>query len=201
MLALGAALVALAIPANSLGYISPSGQKFEIAGNGSMRLEGSLGSCPIAKFTGETVGSEIVQLAAPTVGTCSSGTSLTFSGSWGMVAGAAAPVISISGPVGGLTMRFSSLPGCKLTNSASAAVLSGIWSNGTTTPNKTKSYFTPASGITLTWATDGASCALAGQQEIVAFKSDRVQGLLTVPVLNPVNNLTNPGTPIVVAPA
>jgi hypothetical protein len=181
------ALLALAIPASSFGAFSPAGYKFEIPGtrNNSPTLGTSLGSCA-TNITGQIPGTETpegfpVVLAA---GTCNSGTTLAFNGEWRMSA-VGTQVVKIWSTSGGLTMKFSSLPGCKLTGTA--ATLYGEWLTN---------QFLADGGTQLTWAAEGGSCALAGTHEWVDFRSLVTAGTTRVPDPSFVTDLTNPNIPI-----
>lgn len=191
------ALIAFAIPASSMASMYPAGHNFEITGNSSgPKISTSLGNCLITKITGqipaapknEESGNIVPVLTA---GTCSPGTSMTLGSSWtfgayGYLAGLG------SGPEG-IVLRFTSLPGCKLTNSG-AIGLFGIWSNGTTTPTLLKSGFHPHNKQTLTWFNDGGSCALAGKSETIDWEAGNTYPSNSMTV----TDLTSPTTPIIV---
>jgi hypothetical protein len=198
-----AALAALAIPASSMAAMYPAGHKFEIGGPG--RLETSLGECKIAKIAGTIPASPsnagLFQIPAPTVGSCSSGTTLSLSGEWkfGNPTGTFFGTANTYGS-GNVTMRFASLPGCKLTNTGALALM-GVWSNGTTTPNFVNSGYHADSGWRLTWANDGGTCALAGTEEFLEYVNRNLPGSPAIaPMEASVINLTNPSTVITVGP-
>jgi hypothetical protein len=179
-----AAMCALVVPATSgAASLSPAGHSFEIKGGG--RLATSLGECPINSIASTVGGS---QYATFTVGTCTSGTSATFSGNWSIQASGNADTVIFGG--GPLTMKFASLPGCQLTSSN--PVLSGVWSNSINT--NVKSYYHADSGVILTWQNEGGSCALAGQQELVSYTDRTTSGTVRTPVVHPIFDLTNGGT-------
>jgi hypothetical protein len=189
------ALIALALPASSMASIYPAGHKFEITGDANgPKLTTSLGSCPITKITGtipaapknEETGT--FAISTPTVGTCSAGASLTLSGTWQMSAVGYYPLLVSSGTELAV-MRFTSLPGCKL--STNGMILSSTWSNGTTTPTLLKSGYYPNAERPFTWANDGGSCALAGTQETVHWGN-------TAGRSQTVTDLTSPTTPIII---
>jgi hypothetical protein len=203
MLAVAGAMLALVAPVSALGALTPAGYKFEIVGNTSSppRLETSLGSCALSKITGQAPNSGYQYGPVSfTVGSCSSGTSLTFSGQWNIFP-TAAPVVHLQsqGNSENITMRFASLPGCKLTNSKSVGMLNGIWSNGLPSPTNMKSTYTPVSSQVLTWADDGASCAVSGTTEVVSFTSSSGT-TVTGPTPSTIHALTRPTTPIVATP-
>jgi hypothetical protein len=190
------ALIALAVPASSMASMYPAGHKFEITGNANgPKITTSLGSCPITKITGtipaapknEELGT--FAISTPTVGTCSSGASLTLSGTWQMSAVGYVPLFYSTGTSEAGVMRFSSLPGCKLVSGS--LFLSSTWSNGTTTPTLLKSGFYAHSEPLFTWANDGGSCALAGTKENVKWESASGQSQV-------VTDLTSPTTPIII---
>jgi hypothetical protein len=200
------ALFALAVPASSMARLFPPNAKFEIVGSKyGPKFETSLGSCVIGKISGQIPAPQNPPpqiyppfgISAPTAGECSSGTSLTLGGEWKFSSGTASPVVSIFAvSPNAVTMRFSSLPGCKLTDTAEWAML-GIWSNGIYLGEK--SAFTADSSTSLTWADDGASCALAGTREpvsIVAGLGKMGSSIGFQPWPSAVNNLTSPTTPI-----
>jgi hypothetical protein len=199
VLAVLGAVVALAVPASSMGSMSPVGHKFEIAGGSSgPTLSTSLGSCGISKITGQiptTAGTSIFDIPTPTVGSCTSGTSLTLSGQWRF--SGSYYLASLSAPAESLTMRFASLPGCKLT-SPYPVVMYGTWDNGLASPAM-KSAYHAEGGATLNWANDGGSCALSGKQEYIAYE-DVQHSTFTTPATNLVTDLTSPTTPILVTP-
>lgn len=204
LLAVVGALIALAAPASSMGAMYPTGHKFEITSGGSsgQKFETSLGSCVITKISGQTPSPAVngnFPISTPTVGECTTGTSVTLSGTWKLATGTTAKVGLVGEGTNAVTMRFSSLPGCKLT--ANVVALSGIWSNGTTTPSLMKSSFTPESGFALTWADDGASCALRGTREVLEFDAvHREPSEAFQAVMSTVTDLTNPNTPLLVGP-
>lgn len=193
------ALLALAVPASSMAAtMTPAGAKFEIVGetNGP-RFATSLGSCAITKITGQIPSAPgnvgvIVPLNAPTVGTCTAGTSLSLAATgWNGIAGSGNYFNLANNSSESVVMRFSSLPGCKL---AGNGIWSGLWSNQMTAT--TSGVHFDAERPTLKWANDGGTCALAGQSETVWWESsagsigNRAGFSLTV------KNLTSPGTPI-----
>jgi hypothetical protein len=185
-----AAVCALVIPATSgAASMTPAGHAYEI-GAGA-KLTTSLGSCSISKITGTTGSGPAVTI---TPGSCASGTSISLSGSWNSGLGSNY-TYNIGG--GQITMRFSSLPGCKLA-STSTVILGGTWSNGITSPFA-KSGYHADSFTKLTWQNDEGSCALAGTQETVSWE-DRIASNFNLPITNPVTDLTSPTTPIVVTP-
>jgi hypothetical protein len=197
------ALIALAVPASSMASIYPAGHKFEIAGNvNGPKFTTSLGACSLGKITGTIPAAPkneeggLFSITTPTVGTCSGGASLTVGGSWKF--GAEGYLVTITGTTEPVVLRFASLPGCKLTSSA--LVLTSLWSNGTTTPTLLKSGFHAhsASAGGLTWANDGASCALAGKTEAYSWESATGIPGAGYGQSQTVTDLTSPTTPIIV---
>jgi hypothetical protein len=197
------ALLALAVPASSMAGIYPASNQFEIAGGSTPPTIGtSLGSCPITKITGTTPASPAnatsssFPISTPTVGTCSSGTSATLSGQWSLVPPSATNGygVTISGLV---TLRYSSLPGCKLSG---GMPLTGIWSNGLTAIKAMKSGYHADGFSSLTWSEDGASCALSGKKEVVRWSQETATTATGYPTSSQVNNLTAPSAAILVAP-
>jgi hypothetical protein len=197
-----AALVAFAVPASSTASIYPAGHQFEIAGGATPpKLGTSLGSCTISKINGTipsspaNEGSASFPISTPTLGTCTSGTSIVLSGSWSFIA--PAPTNPYGVNIGGTaTLRYSSLPGCKLSGST---LMSGIWSNGTGFPKTLKSGFHGHFGGVMTWSDDGASCALTGKTEKVSFAQETGAGS-GLPSSSVVTDLTSPTSPVLVTP-
>lgn len=197
------ALLALAVPASSMAGIYPASSQFEIAGGSTPPTVGTtLGSCPVTKVTGTTPASPANESSGSfpvtlTFGTCTSGTSITLTSSWSLTY----PSVTNSYGVNmqGLgALRYSSLPGCKLSGTF---ILWGIWSNGLVTPKAMKSGYHADSYNTLTWADDGASCALSGKKETVRWSQQTVIGGPSgYPTSSQVNNLTTPAAPILVTP-
>jgi hypothetical protein len=203
LLTIVGALIALAIPASSSAAMFPAGHKFEIAGGSTgPKLTTSLGSCTISKITATIPAAPKNEVEGPasaavTPGTCSAGTSITLASEWSFGIGSGTFFVFLF-PKGGETvvMRFTSLPGCKLAGSPN---LAGIWSNGVASPTLLKSGYHAHNGSVLTWANDGGSCALAGKTEGLAYED---QALPTPPygsVVNTVNDLTSPSSPVIVA--
>lgn len=200
VLAVVGALIALAIPATSTASMFPAGHKFEIAGNVlGPKLSTALGSCPLTKITGQIPAAPTNESpgpipVTPTFGACTSGTSLTLAGEWTLTATGFNAIVS-NYASSAVTFRFSSLPGCKLSGSA---VLVALWSNGSTAPTFLKSGYHAHRGFSLTWANDGATCALAGSKEAVEYVSEQVNEGSSTGVVAPVTDLTSPTTPIIV---
>jgi hypothetical protein len=69
--------------------------------------------------------------------------------------------------------------------------LLGLWANGRTLGPSQQSVFLPDRRQTLTWANDGAACALAGSTELVSWESEweTIEG--SVPKALAVTDLTN----------
>jgi hypothetical protein len=200
------ALVALAVPASSMANttLSPAGAKFEFVGNSEgPRFFTALGSCTV-KFTGQVpaapnnVSATSVNFAipTPTIGSCTSGTTVTVGGEWKMTATAPYGLtIASTGTGAGIRMQFSSLPGCILSSGASA-LLNGIWSNGSATPTLLKSGFHPHSKRAATWVNTGSGCALAGQTEMISWEHVSSSPTSESGLAAEVNNLTTPSAPI-----
>jgi hypothetical protein len=173
------ALAALAVPASSMAALAMSQPNAEFYpwGTGSSStssnptIKTSYGSCPIYQIRSKTpegwYQKNPVMPTKLTAGTCSTGASISFTGNWTM-----RPVsltkMWLMGENGGLTMRFSSLPGCKLTSST-ATILSGIWTNNAN-PGSPSTYKADSSySLVLGWANDSpATCAKAGTRETAA---------------------------------
>lgn len=200
------ALIALAVPASSMAGIYPPGAKFEITSSSYAPVEGvyapeiatSLGSCQVTKITGQapathTENTSIV-IPAPTLGTCTSGTSLTLSGAWNLL-----QVNTTVFLTGEATMRFASLPNCKLSGTGTQFTLFGVWSNGSTAGGGMQSTYHPDSAMGLYWMNDGGTCALAGQKETISWQSAMVKNGSRVPATNVVVDLSYPGTSILVS--
>jgi hypothetical protein len=202
LLALGA-LVALVIPASAMAAIYPAEHKFEIAATTAESrptLGTSLGKCQISKISGtipKAPGNEApFEIPAPTVGTCTAGTTLTLSGKWQAVTGTYWFNLAATG-TDAVVLRFSSLPGCKLTSNA-GTILGGVWSNGTTTPSFLKSGYHAHGTRGFTWANDGGTCALAGQTEAVSYSQETGISPTLSPAVAPATDLTSPSTVLVV---
>lgn len=215
------ALLALAAPASSMAAkygMFPAGHNFEINGQATPLISGPLaGYCEITKITGTVpaapkneanayLGGGVVNpsISAPTF-SCGSGMSATAAGEWKMNVGWGS-LITVLLPANGLTVRYSSLPGCKLVETTAGGIL-GTWSNGTTSPAFSHSGFSAAnlgttsgasSGdhIRLTWQQDGTSaCALEGSTEELNFRTKPVTpigGAVAV-----VTDTTNPAENII----
>ncbi|HEY2715588.1 MAG TPA: hypothetical protein VGI73_05135 [Solirubrobacterales bacterium] len=194
VLAVLGALAALALPASSMGGMWPASAKFEISGAGTIGT--ALGSCKLGKIIGQisSKSEAPTTVSIPPVTSCTTGTTLTLNNDGsGWSFGFSAPVVSLGQLAGEATvMRFSSLPGCKLTG---LMTLRGIWSNGIL---KNQSAYHADSAAPLTWANDGATCALAGQSEAVSYSDLTVSGQSKTPVAHQVNNLTQPGATVII---
>lgn len=207
------ALLALAAPASSMAAnfgMFPAGHNFEIKGPATPLISGPLaGYCDITKITGTVPPAPkneaaaiqgpavVVPIAQPTF-SCGSGMSVTVAGEWSMRAYTGF-IVWIMAPGNSLTIRYSSLPGCKLASS-SANYLKAAWSNGTTSPLPSHSGFTAAAlrtnsgvdqNLSFTWQKDGSSaCALEGKTEELAFRTNPVFGNATVTdTTNPSENV------------
>ena len=192
------ALVALVVPASSSASMYPAAHAFEISGGGKVGT--SLGSCLITKVTGSTPSAPAnesagsANIAVPTVSGCTAGTTLTLGGTWAL-AYSGGPLVNLGGGSATLTMKFSSLPGCKL--STSAPTLQGLWLNGYTAPKTMLSSFHAHSAGSLTWSEEGGSCALKGKTETVSFTAETT-GPFVVPQAATVNDTTSPGSLVIV---
>jgi hypothetical protein len=177
LLATVAAAIGLMAPAAASAASSglyPSAHKFEASGGSGVQIKGSLaGSCTLTKFTGQVPtapanvvaeGAVSAPLSAPTA-TCSGGPSITVAGTeWKLNAGGGLYSAALRYPANGITLRYPSLPGCKLTN-ASPTITAGHWFNGYPSPVLSRSAW-ELDGLYLgTWANDGATCAIAGKAE------------------------------------
>jgi hypothetical protein len=209
-------LVALMIPASSMATVtmSPAGAKFEIGSGfgGGLRIEGPLGGCILSKVSGQVPnspansGSDRLEFPLSlTAGSCSAGTSVTLAGEWKAYIFANSVTsqfqLRTSLPTGGAVLRFSSLPGCKLV--LGSFILSGVWSNGSPGGSPMASGFHADTRTTGAWANDGATCALAGQNEALYF----LTGVGSIGGTTPhygtnteVKNLTTPSASVVITP-
>jgi hypothetical protein len=191
-----AALAALVVPASAGAAVFPAEHQFELLPTSSKPVIGtSLGTCQITKITGQIpkapANENAFEIPAPSTGTCTAGTSIVLGGQWKVVAGNFAFNL-FSTTSGGVTMRFASLPGCKLVSGL--VVLGAVWSNGWTSPSLVKSGYHPHSARGFTWADDGGTCALNGQTELVSYQGPSNQ----VAEVYGSNDLTSPSTPIIV---
>lgn len=193
------ALLALAVPASSMASMSPAGHQFEISGN-APKLGTSLGSCTITKIAGTIPASPanetetVFPISTPTVGSCTAGTTLTLGGTWTF--GGVNSVVSLGGGAATLTMKFSSLPSCKL--SSNSPGLFGVWSNGASSPKLLKSSYHAHAGNVLTWSNDGGTCAVAGKTETVTWSAESSGGSYQLPLTATVTDLTSPTSVVVV---
>jgi hypothetical protein len=212
-LAILGALIALAVPASSMAVMTPAGAKFEIVGNQfGPKIETSLGSCLITKISGQIPSASpqpaSFGVSTPTVGQCTSGTSLTLGGEWKAYTSYGTTVLPVStNSPGAFTMRFSSLPGCKLIPAGEGVAFWDVWSNGSSVYSvgkaPEKSAITFLSGGSGVWANDGSSsCALAGTPE--PFSTTDTSGEFEKRNLFPrpatVVNVGSPNTPIILIP-
>jgi hypothetical protein len=176
-----------------------------MAGGAAPKLGTSLGSCAITQVTGtippppanETETS--FPISTPSVGNCTSGTSVTLGGEWKLLNTGSNFMVTLGGGTATMTMRFSSLPGCKLTHTTPTMGLMGIWSNGATLPTVLPSSYHAHMAIALTWANDGSSCALAGKTETVTWSSENTGSpTLTTPVAMTVSDTTSSSSVVIV---
>ena len=157
----------------------------------------------MAKITGQIAAPKNEEegpfaISTPTAGTCTAGVSLAFAGEWQFDPNGWVPRINAP-KAESITLRFSSLPGCKLTNPSSVQLL-GIWANGVTAPHFVRSIYHAHRGFNLTWANDGASCALSGQTEVVTWGDAPLAGGLSGASYAIVNDVTNPAALITTGP-
>jgi hypothetical protein len=169
-------LVALAVPASSMAAVAmtPPHTEFVIQGESTSSRptnKTSLGSCTIQQIRSITPSVENqknpVMPATVTPGTCSSGTSISFSGNWTLKP-LSMTSMALGDEFGGLTMRFASLPGCKLISVQGYETLTGVWTN-----RKQSLYSTyagdPNTRVMLYWTNDSpGTCAKAGKRETSA---------------------------------
>lgn len=175
------ALAALALPASSMALVlGPPGQVFEIKGTGMPQISGSLpGTCTLTKISGSipaspgNEGSAVAfPISSPTA-TCETGTSITMGGGWVMAFNPQYRV-GLGIPNGGFTLRYTSLPGCKL--EALVSTGGGLWMNGTPNPEFTRSGWYANATLKGIWKNDGATCGLAPQTETMTFRSPSTSG-------------------------
>jgi len=197
LLTIVGALLALAIPASSSASMFPAGAKFEFGSEPSPKIATSLGSCGL-KVTGQVPAAPAneaanvsVAIPTPTVVGCKAGTSITLTGSWSLInSGHTVSIVAPGSQPEAVTLRFSSLPSCKLVGLGGFI---GIWSNGITTSTLLKSVYHAHSSLSYTWANDAGTCALAGSKEQVSWEAGTGSaGYATV------NNLTTPTAPILI---
>jgi hypothetical protein len=178
LLTIVGALVAFAVPASASATVAvtPAGHSFEVGGTAPV-IQGSLtGSCSITKITGTVPASPAnvneslvdMKIAAPTV-SCGAGVTATVgAGEWKLRALSGSYQTVLTVPANGLTLRYTSLPGCKLSNTTAFGP-QGIWGNGLTATVVSRSILHFHSFIRMTWANDGATCATAGKVEDVSL--------------------------------
>lgn len=193
------ALIAVAVPASAMAKIGvyPAGHKFEISGANMPTITGSLpGSCTLTKIAAtvpaapQNEGAEsVVSLASVPTASCGAGVSIAVAaGEWKFGTYGRNQAI-LTGPVNGLTLRYSSLPGCKLATAAGVAI-AGVWSNGVTSPFLSRSSYHGDGTLSATWADDGAGCAMSGTKEALTIDVPGIAQSATV------NDITNPGNVI-----
>jgi hypothetical protein len=174
LLATVAAAIGLMAPAAASAVtigVYPAGHKFEVTP--TSQIKGSLaGSCTFGKITGQVpaapanVGESIsLPIPAPTA-TCSGGPTIAIAGTeWKINLGAGYSA-ALRVPANGITLRYASLPGCKLSN-PNPWLTAGWWRNGYPSPFLSRSGWNLEGVLNATWANDGATCAMAGKTELV----------------------------------
>jgi hypothetical protein len=186
LLTLVGALFALAIPASSMAatVMTPNNTEFFIEGTSTPSvptIKTAYGSCSIKQIRSITPLNGEKNTAMPATiipGTCSSGASIAFSGKWTFKP-YTSTLVELGAEARGLTLRFSSLPGCKLSSTpSSGTVLYGKWTNGAS--GSSPSTFGAAAGyrLPLFWESETqGSCAKAGTREAsAAFESPGTLG-------------------------
>lgn len=178
------ALLAVAFPATSMAKLGvyPAGHEFEIsgaAGKGMPQLTSSLpGSCTLTKISGvlpaapknENNTALAFPISAPTA-SCDPGLSITIAGTNWFFSVGWRHSITLQAPANGYTIRYESLPGCKLSNTGIGAGGWGVWSNGITVPYFDTSGYLADGTYPAVWSNDGGSCALAGKAETLTYKT------------------------------
>jgi hypothetical protein len=174
LLSIVGTLIALAVPASSFGAVEmwPSNVEFYMYGPSNSSpptIKTAYGSCPITYIKSKTpqLGGKYPSMPATLIApnsTCSSGTSISFSGKWTLKPYSMTSMV-LSDEAHGLTMRFASVPGCKLvTASIPTTVLWGRWTNGS--GSGSTNYRAEEREIYLTWENDSPStCSKAGTRE------------------------------------
>ena len=204
LLAIVGAMLALVAPASAMAKVTivPAGHNFEISGSSPV-IQGSLtGSCSITKITGTIPAApgnegEVVdsKLAAPTV-SCGAGVTATVGGGeWKLRSTQGVYLTFVTVPANGLTLRYTSLPGCKLTNTGTYPV-GAVWGNGIPAASRSTLHFHGIIGMT--WQNDGSSCAMAGKTENVSVESPTAGPTPSYSVVTDTTNkasivLLNPG--------
>jgi hypothetical protein len=194
LLTLVGALIAVAVPASATAkpvVISPAGHGFSITNptTGMPQFLGSLeGTCAMTKASGtipaapgneSATGLLRIPISTPTFA-CSGGMTGTFSGTWNLGVGSTYTT-GVIAPIKGVTLRYASLPGCKLDNGAEIAAL-GYWSNGVSTPVFSHSgvIYPLLTEVAFTYSNDGAgACALAGKTEKIRFIGSGTDSVVT----------------------
>ncbi len=187
----------VAVPAvASATTVYPAGHSFEVYSPPGFGFSTSFGTCGFAKMTGSVpaapnnvaAGLGPVSLpVAPVAGACTPG-SLTAGAGWTIEARARF-TSDVTIPANAATLRYTSLPGCKLVN-ASKASIAGFWNNGFTSPSLMPTVYTLNGSYVGTWANDGGACAIAGTTEAVTVTtsvSGVLEGLLTYDKTNAAN--------------
>jgi hypothetical protein len=202
------ALLALAVPASAMGSgVYPTGAVFEIAPTSTESkptVGTSLGSCALTKIWGQIPAAPAnetqFEILKPTVGECTSGTTLTLEGKWLAQGSGYNFNITGGGPFGsgivGATLRYSSLPGCKL--KSVGPTFFGVWSNGVSSPTMLKSGYHAHGTTTWVWDNDGGTCALAGKTELVRYSQETGVASSMRGTSSVVNVIGNPTGPIIV---
>lgn len=174
------ALLAMAVPASALSapavIMGPSGHKFEIGSTLPQVTSSLAGYCTLAPMTGTVPANPgVAPLSVPistpsTTASCNGGETVSFNGSWALAAYSPSKV-NLAVPVGGVTVRYSSLPGCKLTSTATGTnQIPGFWSNGTNFSSYTASAYHIHGGLPAVWSNDGTTCATAGKTDFVYIR-------------------------------
>jgi hypothetical protein len=200
------AVLALAVPASAMGGVYPTGAVFEIAPTSTEAkptVGTSLGSCALTKIWGQIPAAPAnetqFEILKPTVGSCTSGTTLTLEGKWLAVGSGYNFNITGGGQTesgAAATLRYSSLPGCKLRSVG--PTFFGVWSNGVSSPTMLKSGYHAHGTTGWVWDNDGGTCALAGKTELVSYSQEigvptSMRGTSSV-----VNVIGSPTGPIIV---
>lgn len=140
------------------------------AGTGACTVSGVALSVPAAPANHATGSLDLPLAATPTFSPCSAGLTVTTSGTWSLSLNSLPNWANYVIPSGGLEIRYSGTPACKIVpNVAPAQTIGGTWHNGFTGTGATQTLMQFDATLAAKWANDGGSCVYAGQLTTVTF--------------------------------
>src|SRR3982751_4295547 len=156
--------------------VTPAGEKFEISGETMPSITGSLpGTCTLTKIAGtvpavpknEGATEVVLPLSAPPTISCGAGVSMEFQPSTYNLR--AQTRFQVYMELGGVIVRYTSLPGCRLV--VTSALAKGIWSNGMGNENVFPAYHAD-DVVNALWQNDGMSaCSMAGKTDKLTVRT------------------------------